>query len=81
MSKTLSLQLKNDMDSLMRVLSTLRRKKFNISNVNMEKTYDTDSSKLFITIEDQLNLGINQAIKQMKKLVDVTEIKELKEEI
>ncbi|MTI71584.1 MAG: hypothetical protein FH751_15160 [Firmicutes bacterium] len=81
MSKTLSLQLQNDMDSLMRVLSTLRRKKFNISNVNMKKTSDTDSSKLFITIEDHLGLGINQAVKQMKKLVDVTEIKELKEEI
>ncbi|MGF7059111.1 ACT domain-containing protein [Brassicibacter mesophilus] len=77
MTKTLYACMKNGTDSLLRVVSILRRKEFDVRNITMESKQNTGVSALFITIDEKSNLGIAQAIKIMNKLTDISEIKEI----
>lgn len=77
MDKKLSCRVDNGLETLIRVVGLLKRKRFDIRSVNMENIENSQYSNLEITIKDELNLGVNQAINQMEKLVNVHEIREI----
>lgn len=77
LDKKLSCRVDNGLEALIRVVGLLKRKRFDISSVNMEKIENSQYSNLEITIKDELNLGVNQAINQMEKLMNVHEIREI----
>lgn len=75
MSRTVSFKVSSGMDSAVRVLTTLRRKQFNVREFSM-KEIDSKNSEFKITLEDE-KLGLERAILQMQKLVDVYDVVEL----
>lgn len=77
LEKKLSCRVDNGLETLIRVVGLLKRKRFDIRSVNMEGIENSQYSNLEITIRDGLNLGVNQAINQMEKLVNVHEIREI----
>ncbi|SHJ49429.1 ACT domain-containing protein [Tepidibacter formicigenes] len=67
-------KLNQGIDSFIRVTSVLRRKEFNIKELNM--TSNNSFINLDILLEDEGCL-VNKMVDQMSKLVDVKEIKVL----
>lgn len=76
MCRTVSLKVSNGMDSAVRVLTTLRRKQFDVKEFSMIEI-DGYKSEFKITLGDEKNLGLDRAILQMKKLVDVYDVIEV----
>lgn len=76
MYKTISARTSNGMDALVRVTNTLRRKEFQIRGLVMTEVQIGGYSDLMITIEEASNLGIEQAMMQLRKIINVYEIKE-----
>lgn len=76
MCRTVSFKVSSGMDSAVRVLTTLRRKNYDVKEFTM-KEIDASKSRLIVTLEDYKNSGFERAILQMKKLVDVYDIKEI----
>ena len=80
MYKTISAKVEHGIEALVRVTNTLRRKEFKITGLVMEECEIGGYSDLKITIEECSNLGIEQAMMQLKKIINVYEIKEFKDE-
>jgi len=80
MYKTISAKVEHGIDALVRVTNTLRRKEFQIRELIMTEGEINGYSDLRITIEEVSNLGIEQAMMQLRKIINVYEIKEFKEE-
>lgn len=80
MYKTISAKVEHGIDALVRVTNTLRRKEFQIRGLVMTEVEVGGYSDLMITIEEATNLGIEQAMMQLRKIINVYEIKEFKEE-
>lgn len=80
MYKTISAKVDNGIDALVRVTNTLRRKEFQIRGLAMTESELGGYSDLRITIEEGANLGIEQAMMQLRKMINVHEIKEFKGE-
>ena len=76
MYKTISAKVDHGIDALVRVTNTLRRKEFQIRELVMKEGEFGGYSDLMITIEEGSNLGIEQAMMQLRKIVNVYEIKE-----
>lgn len=76
MDRTVSFKVTRGMDSAVRVMATLRRKQFGIKEISM-KSIDSTNSELKITLEDEKKVGLEKAILQMKKLVDVYDVVEV----
>jgi acetolactate synthase-1/3 small subunit len=66
-------------DALVRVTNTLRRKEFQIRGLVMSEGEIAGYSDLMIIIEEVSNLGIEQAMMHLRKIINVHEIKEFKE--
>ncbi|MZQ75397.1 MAG: hypothetical protein GT589_04470 [Peptoclostridium sp.] len=79
MEKMLSLKVESGMETLLRVVGVLRRKEFDIKNLQMDFS-QCGASSLLITLNEGEKQGLKQAIKHMEKLVDVYEITEFKGE-
>ncbi|WP_066507199.1 ACT domain-containing protein [Abyssisolibacter fermentans] len=77
MQKTIKAQLKNGLDSLVRVTNILRKKEFNIKDISMTSTSNRCCSDLIITIYENEGLGVKQVINQMEKIIDIYEIREV----
>jgi acetolactate synthase small subunit len=77
MYKIISAKVDNGIDALVRVTNTLRRKEFQIRGLTMTEVEVGGYSDLRITIEECSNLGIEQAMMQLRKMINVYEIKEL----
>ena len=77
MYKIISAKVDNGIDALVRVTNTLRRKEFQIRGLTMTEGEVGGYSDLRITIEEGSNLGIEQAMMQLRKMINVYEIKEL----
>jgi len=75
MSRTVSFKVSSGMDSAVRVLTTLRRKQFDVKEFSM-KEIDSSNSEFKVTLEDE-KLGLDRAILQMRKLVDVYDVVEV----
>jgi|LGOV01.1.fsa_nt_gb hypothetical protein len=65
----------NGLDSAVRVLMTLRRKNFIVKEFSMKEVNGV--SRLEFAVDDHLNLGMDQAILYVKRLVDVSDIVEV----
>ncbi len=76
MSRTVSFKVSSGMDSAVRVLTTLRRKQFDVKEFSM-KEIDETRSEFKVTLEDEKKLGLERAILQMQKLVDVYDVVEV----
>ncbi|MGB4439578.1 MAG: ACT domain-containing protein [Sedimentibacter sp.] len=76
MCKTVSFKVSSGMDSAVRVLTTLRRKQFDVKEFTM-KGINSNNSEFMVTLEDGKNLGVDRAIQQMQKLVDVYDVMEV----
>ena len=75
MSRTISFKVSRGMDSAVRVLTTLRRKQFDVREFSM---VSKDENMVFkITLEDEKRNSFNRAILQMQKLVDVYDVLEV----
>lgn len=73
MCKTVSFKVSSGVDSAARVLTTLRRKQFDVKEFSM-KEIDNNYSLLSVTLEDSGKLCAEDAALQMKKLVDVYDV-------
>jgi acetolactate synthase-1/3 small subunit len=80
MYKTISAKMDEGIDALVRVANTLRRKEFQIRGLKMTEGEIGGYSDLMITIEEGSNLGIEQAMMQLRKMINVYEIKEFEGE-
>jgi acetolactate synthase-1/3 small subunit len=78
MYKTISAKVDQGIESLVRVTNTLRRKEFQIRGLTMTESKIGGYSDLMITIEEGSNLGIEQAMMQLRKMINVYEIKEFR---
>ncbi|WP_326911154.1 ACT domain-containing protein [Sedimentibacter sp. MB31-C6] len=76
MCRTVSFKVSSGMDSAVRVLTTLRRKQFDVKEFSMV-TIDSSNSEFKVTLEDENKNGLDKAILQMNKLVDVYDIAEV----
>ena len=76
MYKTISAKVEHGIDALVRVTNTLRRKEFQIRGLKMTEGEIGGYSDLMITIDEVANLGIEQAMMQLRKIINVYEIKE-----
>lgn len=76
MCRTVSFKVSSGMDSAVRVLTTLRRKQFDVKEFSMIEI-DSDKSEFKVTLMDEKNLGLDRVILQMKKLVDVYDVVEV----
>jgi acetolactate synthase regulatory subunit len=75
MSNRVCAKLNNGIDSFLRVTNTIRRKEINVKSISMILN-DDENIDLDIVIDD-INYCVNDLIKQISKLVDVEEIKEI----
>lgn len=76
MCKKISFKVNNGMDSALRVLTTLRRKQFDVREFSMVQL-DSNNSLFEVSIEDKQKENVDRAILQVKKLVDVYDVFEL----
>jgi acetolactate synthase small subunit len=63
------------MDSAVRVLTTMRRKQFDVKGFSMV-SLDEKDTEFKITLEDKKQESFERAILQMRKLVDVYDVSE-----
>jgi acetolactate synthase regulatory subunit len=76
MFRTVSFKVSSGMDSAVRVLTTLRRKQFDVKEFSMTDI-DSNKSEFKVTLFDEKNLGLDRAILQMQKLIDVYDVMEI----
>ncbi len=75
MCRTISFKVSMGMDSAVRVLTTLRRKQFDVREFSMV-SLDGSSSEFKITLEEKKKESFERAMLQMQKLVDVYDVSE-----
>nr|WP_300094649.1 ACT domain-containing protein [Sedimentibacter sp.] len=73
MCRTISFKVSSGMDSAVRVLTTLRRKQFDVKGFSME-SIDANNSEFRIMLEDEKKQGFDRAMLHMKKFVDVYDV-------
>ncbi len=79
MARSFEIRAENGVESLLRIVGILKRKRFDIKNVNMEHVEGMASS-LMITLGDDSEYAPEYAMKHVKKLFGISEIKEIKGE-
>lgn len=75
MCRTISFKVSKGMDSAVRVLTTLRRKQFDVKEFSMS-SLDEKNSVFRVTLEDEKINSFERAVLQMQKLVDVYDVSE-----
>lgn len=75
MCRKVSFKVSNGIDSAVRVLTTLRRKNFMVKEFAMKEV--DGESRFEVGIDDYANLGMDQAVLYMKRLVDVSDVVEV----
>lgn len=76
MIKSLVATIQEPVDTLLRITSLLRRKSFEIRDVEM-KFLEKERAKIFISIDEETGCGVRQAMMYLSKMEDVSEIIEL----
>lgn len=75
MCRTISFKVSMGMDSAVRVLTTLRRKQFDVRGFSMVPL-DDNNSEFKITLEEKKKESFDRAVLQMQKIVDVYDVVE-----
>jgi hypothetical protein len=73
MNKKIYMKSNNGVDTLLKAVSTLRRKEFDVVEVSLQNC--DMGSDLFITVNASETLGFDMALSHMKKLFNIAEIK------
>ncbi len=63
------------MDGLIRVIGVLRRKEFDVQDVILKKSEDSEFSNLVITIDAQNQTAMKRAVNQIEKIMNVYDVK------
>ena len=74
MPRKLHARLDSGLDLTLRVISTLRRKEFEINNIEMVSEEKSGQASLFITLSDNEKKNVESAVYQMEKIYGVNEI-------
>ncbi|MGB3367389.1 MAG: ACT domain-containing protein [Acidaminobacteraceae bacterium] len=74
MPRKLHAKLDSGLDLTLRVISTLRRKEFEINNIEMISEDSGGQASLFITLSDNEKKNVESAVYQMEKIYGVNEI-------
>lgn len=74
MPRRLHAKLDSGLDLTLRVISTLRRKEFEINNIEMVSEDKSGMASLFITLSDNEKKNLESAVYQMEKIYGVNEI-------
>lgn len=74
MPRKLHAKLDSGLDLTLRVISTLRRKEFDINNIEMVSEETSGQASLFITLSDNEKKNVESAVYQMEKIYGVNEI-------
>lgn len=77
MKERLYAEVSNGTESLLRVVSLLRRKEFDVLNVDLRKRTDSELSDLYMTVEKSSAKNPYFAKELISKLVDFNKIQEL----
>jgi acetolactate synthase small subunit len=80
MCSVVSARVPEGMDAMIRVMSVLRRKTFQIRDMHLVPSERAGFSDLFITLEDRGAYSAERAVHFIEKLEDVQEIKLIREE-
>lgn len=76
MCRTLSFKVKSGMDSAVRVMSTLRRKQFDVREFSMKE--NGMESVLNVTLEDSVKgIDFDKAFLYIERLADVYDVREV----
>jgi len=75
MSRTVCFKVSSGMDSVIRVLTTLRRKNFNVTEMSMREV--DGAIELTVSVDDLKNPGFDRAVLHVRRLVDVFDIAEV----
>ena len=75
MSRTVCSKVSSGMDSVIRVLTTLRRKNFNVTEMSMREV--DGAIELTVSVDDLKNPGFDRAVLHVRRLVDVFDIAEV----
>jgi len=73
MNKKIYMKSNNGVDTLLKAVSTLRRKEFDVVEVSLQNC--DMGSDLFITVNVNETLGFDMALSHMKKLFNIAEVK------
>jgi len=74
MPRKVHAKLDSGLDLTLRVISTLRRKEFEINNIEMISEEASGQASLFITLSDNEKKNVESAVYQMEKIYGVNEI-------
>jgi acetolactate synthase regulatory subunit len=74
MNRKIYMKVDNGVDTLLRAVSTLRRKEFKVLEVSMQQSTMGAGSNLLITVNATEEQGCERALSHMKGLFDVREI-------
>jgi len=80
MEKRICATVENGVESLLRVVGTLRRKEYAIQDVRLRNLGQTDNAEIIIELLENKNLNATNAMNQMKKIVSVLDVNVLEEE-
>lgn len=74
MKKVLNAEIDAGIDSLMRIIGTLRRKDFNIVEVELRNSPDSGKTSVAITLEERVDEEATSARNYMEKIFGVRNI-------
>lgn len=77
MCRTLSFKVTNGMDAAVKVMTTLRRKQFDVKGFSMFEKGNCLSELQVVIEETPGEMSFEKAVLQMKKLIDVYDIEEV----
>lgn len=81
MKRCLNAKLENGVDTLLKVVGVLRRKEFAVSDVIMTSLSESNSSNLVIRLDGQSEKKFSRAIEHLEKIIGVSEIEIIEEEM
>lgn len=81
MERCLNARVDNGVDTLLKVVGVLRRKEFDVSDVSMTSLSESKSSNLLIRLGGQTEKTFFRAKEHLEKIVGVSEIVILEEEM
>jgi acetolactate synthase small subunit len=76
MNTILYVKFNNQPEALMRIMSLLRKRKFNIRNMSMMETANPMQAHLILMLREE-NRNMDQIIHQIEKCIDIYEVKNI----
>ena len=80
MERMICATVENGVESLLRVVGTLRRKEYEVQDVSMRFLEQDNYSEIIIKLLENKKLNVDGAMNQMKKIVSVLDVNLIEEE-